>query len=59
MYLEDGVEIVWLISPSNNRVEIFTLGSTTPHILEGNDVILTGTPILPQFNLPLSQLFAL
>jgi Uma2 family endonuclease len=58
LYLEDGVEAVWLVWMDDKRVDIYTPDSDVPQVIQGDNAILSGAPLLPQFELPLSQLFS-
>lgn len=55
-YFSAGVELVWYIWPQTRTVEVFTAPDSL-QTLSGN-AILTGGDVLPGFELPLSQLFA-
>ena len=55
-YFKAGVKEVWLTDPEARAVEIFT-GPTLPETaLEGDDALTS--PLLPEFKLPLTDLFA-
>jgi Uma2 family endonuclease len=54
-YLNAGVRLIWLINPMRRNVTIHSPDQHT-RILEGPDV-LDGGEVLPEFRLPLSELF--
>jgi Uma2 family endonuclease len=53
-YLEDGVRLVWVIDPQRSRVTVFEGNRYTKL---GKDEILTGSDVLPGFELNLTRLF--
>jgi len=55
LYLEDGVQAVWVVEPENQVVMVYTL-MAIPLILSG-DQILTGGELLPGFSTPIHALF--
>ena len=55
-YHQSGVQLVWVIKPVFQTVEIYELGKK-PRLLTTDDV-LTGDPVIPGFTLPVSPLFA-
>ncbi|HKC73142.1 MAG TPA: Uma2 family endonuclease [Chloroflexota bacterium] len=54
-YHQSGVQLVWVIKPVFQTVEVYELGKK-PRLLTTDDV-LTGDPVLPGFTLPVSTLF--
>jgi Uma2 family endonuclease len=56
-YLNDGVRLIWVIDPQVRQVVVYRAGSDQQRTLIG-DAVLTETQILPDFALPLSELFA-
>ena len=54
-YLDNGVQLGWLIEPSAKIVEIYRLGK--PVELLNNPQTLSGENILPGFTLDLSEIF--
>jgi Uma2 family endonuclease len=54
-YFEAGVELVWVVHPRNEMVEVYTAPLTAKKL--GKNETLTAEPLLPGFQLPLSQLF--
>ncbi|WP_143308405.1 Uma2 family endonuclease, partial [Candidatus Entotheonella palauensis] len=54
-YFEAGVEQVWVIYTSQELVYIYT-STTRVHILTRSET-LHGDPLLPNFQLPLTELF--
>ena len=54
-YFQVGVECVWVILPSQEHIYVYE-SSTSVHILSRTD-ILRGEPVLPQFQLPVAELF--
>lgn len=56
-YLDNGVQLGWLIDPQQRKVEIYRLGQPT-EILE-SPVTLLGENLLPGFELKLSKVWGL
>lgn len=54
-YLDAGVQMIWLMNPAHRSVTVHSPGQHT-RILEGDDV-LDGGEVLPEFRLPLTELF--
>lgn len=54
-YLGDGVRIVWVIDPQNRNAVVYAAGAEPRHLSEGD--MLLGGDVLPEFVLPLSDLF--
>ena len=54
-YLENGTKIVWLVDMQRQKVEVYTVDDT--EILGSNDT-LDGGDLLPNFKLPVSELWA-
>jgi Uma2 family endonuclease len=54
-YLDAGVRLIWLVDPVRRNVTIHAPQQHT-QILEGDD-ILDGGDVLPEFRLPLGELF--
>lgn len=55
-YLDNGVELGWLIEPSAKVVEIYRLGQPVETL--NNPQSLSGEDILPGFTLDLAEIFA-
>jgi Uma2 family endonuclease len=55
-YFRAGVELVWVVLPANEQVYVYEAANQIL-VLAKSDVLDGGT-VLPQFRLPLSQLFA-
>jgi len=55
-YMDCGVELGWLISPDDKRVEIYRRGKTK-EILE-NPLTLSGENLLPGLVVDLAEIFA-
>jgi Uma2 family endonuclease len=53
--VRNGVRLAWLIQPSKRRV-FLVRSDRAPEILE-NDAALSGADVLPEFELPLTELF--
>jgi len=56
MYLDAGVRLVWLVDPSINTVTIYRPGAAPATLGEGDT--LDGGEVLPDFRLPLAEIFA-
>ncbi len=56
-YLADGVRLIWQIDPQRRKAIVFSPDAEQPHYLKTGDV-LDGGDILPDFRLPLAELFA-
>lgn len=54
-YLNAGVRLIWLVNPANRSITVHSPDQRT-RILEGDDV-LDGGDVLPEFRLPLDELF--
>jgi Uma2 family endonuclease len=54
-YLENGSKMVWLVDTQRQKVEVYTVDDT--EILGSND-ILDGNDLLPNFKLPVSDLWS-
>ncbi|CAN5549866.1 hypothetical protein BH23CHL2_BH23CHL2_00890 [soil metagenome] len=54
-YLNAGVRLIWLVNPANRSITVHSPDQRT-RILEGDDV-LDGGEVLPEFRLPLPELF--
>jgi Uma2 family endonuclease len=55
-WLQAGVQVVWVVDPQRRTVEVFQANAPIRVLREGDT--LTGDPVLPDFQLPLSELFA-
>lgn len=56
-YLDDGVRLIWQVDTYTRKVIVFSPDAEQPHYLKTGDV-LDGGDILPDFRLPLAELFA-
>jgi Uma2 family endonuclease len=56
MYLQAGVQLVWLIDPHKRTATIFRQDESPTTI--GEDGVLDGVDVLPGFTLPMAVLFA-
>jgi Uma2 family endonuclease len=56
LYLQDGVQIVWLVDMERKTVTVYSAGSSQPTILTVSDMLDGGT-VLPGFGLTVSTLF--
>jgi Uma2 family endonuclease len=54
-YFEAGVELVWVVHPRNEMVEVYTAPLQAKKL--GKTETLTAESLLPGFQLPLVQLF--
>ena len=55
-YLEHGVQLVWVVPPRSQLVEVYRQGATKPEIL-GPDDELDGDEVVKGFKLRVSKLF--
>jgi Uma2 family endonuclease len=55
MYLQAGVELVWLVDPRRSTVTVFRPDATIDILREGD--ILDGEGVLPGFSLPVAEIF--
>ncbi len=55
VYLDDGVQQVWVISPDDRSLFIYTAGDKTIVRLTAEDTLTS--PLLPEFSLPVASLF--
>jgi Uma2 family endonuclease len=56
-YLEDGVRLIWVLDPHQKTVTVHAAGQAEHHILT-EEHKLSGGDVIPNFELPLVQLFA-
>jgi Uma2 family endonuclease len=59
LYLEHGGQMVWVVYPEDEQVEVYRLnpdGTFQVQLLDKDDT-LTGGQVLPDFQLPLSKVF--
>jgi Uma2 family endonuclease len=56
MYLQAGVQIVWLVDPSSQTVTVFQ-PDAAPATLRTGDT-LDGGSVLPGFSLPVAEMFS-
>lgn len=54
-YLVAGVQLIWIIYPRLKQVHVYMAG-TDPRVLSGDDVLI-GEPLLPDFRLPIRDLW--
>ncbi len=54
-WLEAGVQLVWVADPEQRTITVYRADGTTETLTE-NDT-LTGEPVLPGFQLPVSEVF--
>ena len=55
-YLERGVRLVWVINPRTRTIMVYTAGSDHLRRLTAQDT-LTGGDVLPDFSVPIADLF--
>jgi Uma2 family endonuclease len=55
LYLEDGVREVWVVSPDDQSILVYTAGSKTIGRLTAEDTL--SSALLPDFALPVAALF--
>ena len=55
-YLETGVGLVWVVDPRRRSATVFQPDRTARVLVEGD--VLDGGDVLPEFRLPLVELFA-
>ena len=58
LYLELGVDLVWVFWPRHKRVDVWRVGSDQPVATLGIEDSLDGEDVLPGFTYPLARLFA-
>jgi Uma2 family endonuclease len=56
LYLKDGVQMIWILDPQRKTVTVHTHGSKQ-HITLSTDDILKADPVIPGFQVTISQLF--
>ncbi len=56
-YLEDGVQVIWLVDPFERIVIVYTAGSNQQTRLTEGDA-LDGGSVIPGFSMPVAALFA-
>ncbi|MBI1348401.1 hypothetical protein GC163_19180 [bacterium] len=57
-YLTAGVKEIWIIDPEAREVAVHRVGQPLTILLEG-DAAITGSAVLPDFELPLAEIFRL
>ncbi|MDW8300693.1 MAG: Uma2 family endonuclease, partial [Anaerolineae bacterium] len=57
-YLALGVRLIWIVDPQVPQVTVYRRGSNQVTLLSHDDA-LTADDLLPEFRLPLDQLFTL
>jgi Uma2 family endonuclease len=55
-YLEDGVQLIWVVDPQAKTVTVYRAGSSQQVLLTRDDT-LTGDTIVPDFEIALADLF--
>ena len=55
-YLRYGVRLVWVIDPQRQTIAVHTPDNPDGHTLHADDA-LTGDPVLPDWSLPVANLF--
>lgn len=55
-YLADGVKLVWVIDPQAKTIQVYSAESDT-HQTFKNDMTISADPIVPDFELSLTELF--
>lgn len=55
-YLKNGSQLVWLVYPGKQQVEIHTSESVRT---VGSDAVIDGDPVLPDFRLPVNDIFSI
>lgn len=58
LYLEDGVQLVWIVDPQQETVSIHRQGTSMVETRNADDTI-TGNSILPDWSVRVSEFFAL
>lgn len=56
LYREAGIRLIWVINPDNRTVKVYAQGRDFPVELTVGDT-LDGGDVLPQFSVPVAQLF--
>jgi Uma2 family endonuclease len=56
MYLDAGVRHSWVVDPRMRSVAVYALGRPVVHLGENDD--LDGGDVLPEFRVPVRELFA-
>ncbi len=56
IWIAHGTRLVWAIDPETRVVEVFEPGKRPRALLPGD--ALTGDPVLPDFSVPVADLFA-
>ena len=56
MYQEAGVPLIWLVDPDNETITIIAAGQPT-RVMKRDDT-LDGGDVLPEFSIPVAEIFA-
>lgn len=55
-FFDRGTELFWIVDPLSRTIDVYTRAETPDVILRDGDT-LTGAPVLPEFALPVRELF--
>ena len=55
LYLQDGVQVVWVIDPKREQVTVYAPDTPTQFLSGGNT--LSGGEIIPDFEISVAELF--
>ena len=58
LYLERGVQLVWIVWPGDRQVDLWRPGSDAPLATLGETDTLDGLDVLPGFTCPVAEIFS-
>jgi Uma2 family endonuclease len=57
-YLPGGAQLVWVVRPGQQQVDVWCAQAAVPTTMLGVDEILSGEDVVPGFTITLGELFA-
>jgi Uma2 family endonuclease len=57
-YLRGGTQLVWLVWPEQQQIDVWRVGAAVPTTILRADEILSGEDVVPGFTIPLGDVFA-
>lgn len=56
-YLQHGTQLVWVVDPQNNTIQVYSVSQPTSVMLREGDT-LVGEPVLPDFRIAVSDILS-
>jgi Uma2 family endonuclease len=57
LWLERGVQLVWIVWPARQIIDVWQPGDQVPHVALGIDDVLDGGDVVPGFTCPVAEVF--